>query len=78
MEKSENGITFLEALTLLFIGLKLTKHIDWSWWWWILSPIIFVFICMLVGCLLGLIMGIHHRRSLIKQFESYAKMGREN
>lgn len=26
------GITFLEALTVLFIGLKLTNHIDWSWW----------------------------------------------
>lgn len=21
------------ALALLFIGLKLTGHIDWSWWW---------------------------------------------
>lgn len=27
-----DGITFLEALTVLFIGLKLTNHIDWSWW----------------------------------------------
>lgn len=24
---------FLPALTLLFIGLKLTNNIDWSWWW---------------------------------------------
>jgi len=29
---------FLTLLTILFIGLKLTKHIDWSWWW-VLSPI---------------------------------------
>jgi len=28
---------FYKALTLLFIGLKLTEHIDWSWWW-ILAP----------------------------------------
>lgn len=27
-----DGITFLEALTVLFIGLKLTHNIDWSWW----------------------------------------------
>lgn len=27
-----DGITFLEALTVLFIGLKLTHQIDWSWW----------------------------------------------
>lgn len=25
-------------LTVLFIGLKLTNHIDWSWWW-VLSPL---------------------------------------
>ena len=25
-------------LTVLFVGLKLTDHIDWSWWW-VLSPI---------------------------------------
>jgi len=28
---------FAELLTLLFIGLKLTGHIDWSWWW-VLAP----------------------------------------
>ena len=28
---------FLGALTLLFIYLKITKQIDWSWWW-VLSP----------------------------------------
>lgn len=25
-------------LTVLFVGLKLTGYIDWSWWW-VLSPI---------------------------------------
>lgn len=25
-------------LTILFVGLKLTNHIDWSWWW-VLAPI---------------------------------------
>jgi len=29
---------FLSLLTLLFIGLKLTGYIAWSWWW-VLSPI---------------------------------------
>jgi hypothetical protein len=28
---SGGGITFLGALTILFIGLKLTDNIDWSW-----------------------------------------------
>jgi hypothetical protein len=28
---------FLGILTLIFITLKLTGHIAWSWWW-VLSP----------------------------------------
>ncbi len=32
------GIGFPGLLAILFIGLKLTGHIDWSWLW-VLSPI---------------------------------------
>lgn len=32
------GIGFFGLLAVLFIGLKLTHYIDWSWWW-VLSPI---------------------------------------
>ena len=32
------GIGFAEALAIVFIVLKLTNKIDWSWWW-VLSPI---------------------------------------
>lgn len=38
--KAENGgggIGFFGLLTIVFIALKLTGHIDWSWWW-VLSP----------------------------------------
>ncbi len=28
---------FLGAMCLLFVALKLTGHIDWSWWW-VVSP----------------------------------------
>ena len=28
-----SGISFLDALFLVFLVLKLTKVIDWSWWW---------------------------------------------
>lgn len=35
---SSGGIGFTGLLTVLFIGLKLTGYIDWSWWW-VLSPI---------------------------------------
>ena len=32
------GNGFIGMLTVLFIGLKLTKYVDWSWTW-VLSPI---------------------------------------
>ena len=35
---SGGGIGFTGLLTVLFIGLKLTGYINWSWWW-VLSPI---------------------------------------
>ena len=36
--KVSSGIGFTGLLTVLFIGLKLTKVINWSWVW-VLSPI---------------------------------------
>ncbi len=43
---------FLSLLTVLFIGLKLTHYIDWSWWW-VLSPlwiplVVFVLLIILI------------------------------
>ena len=35
---SSGGIGFVGLLTVLFIGLKLTHYIDWSWWW-VTSPL---------------------------------------
>ena len=32
------GPGFFGLLTILFVGLKLTGHIDWSWWW-VLLPV---------------------------------------
>lgn len=34
---ASGGIGLCSALFLLFLGLKLGKVIDWSWWW-IFSP----------------------------------------
>jgi hypothetical protein len=50
---SSSGVGFGGLLTILFIGLKLTGHIDWSWWW-VLSPIwitigIVIIILIIVG-----------------------------
>lgn len=35
---SSGGISFAGLLTILFIALKLTGHITWSWIW-VLSPL---------------------------------------
>lgn len=35
---SRGGIGFVGLLTIVFITLKLTNTIAWSWWW-VLSPL---------------------------------------
>lgn len=37
MKTTRTGMGFSGWLTILFIGLKLTGYIDWSWWW-VLCP----------------------------------------
>jgi hypothetical protein len=48
-----NGIGFGSVLALIFITLKLTKTIDWSWWW-VLAPIWIPIAFLLFIFLLGL------------------------
>jgi len=55
-----NGIGFLGLLTILFIGLKLTNFITWSWWW-VLAPLwipcvlllIIIFIVVLIKTIMN-------------------------
>jgi len=35
---ASGGIGFTGLLTVLFVGLKLTGRIGWSWWW-VVSPV---------------------------------------
>ena len=48
---SSSGIGFCSLLTVLFVGLKLTEFIDWSWWW-VLAPL-WIPVVVVVGCMLG-------------------------
>lgn len=53
---SSSGIGFTGLLALMFIGLKLTHYIDWSWWW-VLSPLwgsVLLFILLIFACVFGL------------------------
>lgn len=49
---SSAGIGFTGLLTIVFIVLKLTGYITWSWWW-VLSPLLFAwglfFAVLIVG-----------------------------
>ncbi len=44
---SSGGIGFVGLLTIVFIVLKLTGFITWSWWW-VLAP---VWITILLVCI---------------------------
>ena len=54
------GVMIGGALGVLFVGLKLTGHIDWSWWWvtapfWIPPALILI---LVVVYLLTVLVGI--------------------
>lgn len=59
-KSSTGGISFLGLLTIVFITLKLTKVIAWSWWW-VLSPLwipiaivlVVIFIVLLIRTLIS-------------------------
>ena len=56
MSESNNsgGIGFVGLLTIVFIVLKLTHTIDWSWWW-VLSPSLIglgIFLAVLFGAVI--------------------------
>ena len=59
MENNSNytsGLSFSSVLFLVFLVLKLTNVIDWSWWWvtaplWI-PIIIFLVFCWWIVCIL--------------------------
>ncbi len=56
MEKRNNygGIGIAEALFLVFLILKLTDNIDWSWWW-VTAPLWIPIGLFAVGMGLGLL-----------------------
>ena len=55
-QKSSNGINILTLLFLLFLGLKLSNVINWSWWW-ITAPIWGEF----AFCAIGVIITVVYR-----------------
>lgn len=67
---SAGGIGFIGLLAILFIGLKLTNCISWSWWW-VLAPILVV-ASIIIGCvvyavLTVVIKHVKQRRKVMKK-----------
>ena len=52
-EIKSGGVGFLGLLTIVFIVLKLTGHVTWSWFW-VLSPL-FLQIAIIIVVLIALI-----------------------
>lgn len=55
--QSSGGVGFLGLLTILFVGLKLTHYIDWSWLW-VLSPMLIPLGILLLIMLFYLFMAV--------------------
>ena len=57
---SSSGIGFSGLLAILFIALKLTGVIAWSWWW-VLAPIWILFvIVVLVLIVIGIAIAVNN------------------
>jgi hypothetical protein len=54
---ASGGMGLLGWLTVLFVGLKLTNNIDWSWWW-VLAPLWIPLGIVAVVVTLGLLLAI--------------------
>ena len=76
---NSSKLGFLSLLTLLFIGLKLTNFIDWSWWW-IIAPLwgpVLIFILIFVGIILKSIYDVHSNKKRIKKLREATKKFKE-
>jgi len=59
---TSNGIGFGTVLFLVFLVLKLTDNIDWSWWW-VASPLwIPITLGVIVLCVIGLIAVVFNKK----------------
>lgn len=50
-DSSSGGIGLFGLLFVLFVGLKITDNIDWSWWW-VTAPLWGPVTILLCGCII--------------------------
>lgn len=66
------GIGFCGLLTIVFIVLKLTHYIDWSWWW-VLSPLLIPIAIVLTVILFFLVLKVFGSSSMAKPMVEQGK-----
>ena len=52
------GIGFCGLLTILFIGLKLTGYVAWSWFWVVFPVTVWIMLAGVVLAVIGIFYGI--------------------
>ena len=77
-KNSSSGLSLAGVLFIVFLILKLTENIDWSWWW-VTSPLwipialaVSIFFVVLIVIVLLLIFGFSPD-DLKNKFEKYRK-----
>lgn len=63
------SLTSLTLLTIVFITLKLTSVITWSWWW-VLSPMIAEISIYTVGIIIGIVIYLPKKKKAEKPSKS--------
>ena len=69
------GVSFLSILFLVFLVLKLTNVIDWSWWW-VTAPLwipIIIFLCFVGGLYAFYQILKHYNKNKLKNFRKNLK-----
>lgn len=57
-EIKNKGISFYGLMTILFIGLKLTGHISWSWLWVLAPQWIPVAIALILAIIISIVKAV--------------------
>ena len=71
-----SGIGFCGLLAIVFIILKLTHYIDWSWWW-VLCPIwaipaLIIIVWLLIKAALPLLM-LYNKKFHKREYDEFMK-----
>lgn len=67
--QNNGGIGFVGLLTIVFITLKLTGYLDWSWWW-VWSP------AWITLCAIGFIVAVIILAAVIETYKKNKRIRR--